>query len=95
MKWSDPVLLQDQLWHFGAQIGGTKGSLAFFLMSDKAIEAFREQGEHLVHERRRGARCRELLQTNTGNRDTDRCGRLVRHQGNFRRRGRGCQQDFA
>jgi lipid-binding SYLF domain-containing protein len=25
---------------FGAQIGGTKGALVFFLMSDKAIEAF-------------------------------------------------------
>jgi len=40
MKWSDPVFYRISGGTFGAQIGGTKGSLAFFLMSDKAIEAF-------------------------------------------------------
>jgi SH3 domain-containing YSC84-like protein 1 len=39
-KWSDPVFYKISGGSFGAQIGGTKGSLAFFLMSDKAIEAF-------------------------------------------------------
>jgi lipid-binding SYLF domain-containing protein len=40
MKWSDPVFYKISGGSFGAQIGGTTGSLAFFLMSDKAIEAF-------------------------------------------------------
>jgi lipid-binding SYLF domain-containing protein len=40
MKWSDPVFYKISGGSFGAQIGGTQGSLAFFLMSDKAIEAF-------------------------------------------------------
>src|ERR1700761_8123401 len=40
MKWSDPVFYKISGGSFGAQIGGTKGSLVFFLMSDKAIEAF-------------------------------------------------------
>jgi SH3 domain-containing YSC84-like protein 1 len=40
MKWSDPVFYKFSGGSFGAQIGGTQGSLAYFLMSDKAIEAF-------------------------------------------------------
>src|ERR1700749_2819184 len=40
MKWSDPVFYKISGGSFGAQIGGTQGSLAFFLMSDKAIDAF-------------------------------------------------------
>lgn len=39
-KWSDPVFYKISGGSFGAQIGGTQGSLALFLMSDKAIEAF-------------------------------------------------------
>jgi len=39
-KWSDPVFYKISGGTFGAQIGGTKGALVFFLMSDKAIEAF-------------------------------------------------------
>jgi lipid-binding SYLF domain-containing protein len=39
-KWSDPVFYKISGGTFGAQIGATKGALAFFLMSDKAIEAF-------------------------------------------------------
>jgi len=40
LKWSDPVFYKISGGSFGAQIGGTQGSLVFFLMSDKAIEAF-------------------------------------------------------
>jgi lipid-binding SYLF domain-containing protein len=43
LKWSDPVFYKISGGTFGAQIGATKGSLAFFLMSDKAIEAFENQ----------------------------------------------------
>lgn len=43
MKWSDPVFYKISSGSFGAQIGGTQGSMAFFLMSDKAIEAFENQ----------------------------------------------------
>jgi lipid-binding SYLF domain-containing protein len=42
-KWSDPVFYKISGGTFGAQIGGTKGALAFFLMTDKAIEAFENQ----------------------------------------------------
>ena len=38
--WSDPVFYKLSGGTFGVQIGGTKGSLAFLLMSDKAIDAF-------------------------------------------------------
>jgi len=40
LKWSDPVFYKISGGSFGAQIGGTQGSLVFFLMSEKAIEAF-------------------------------------------------------
>ena len=43
MKWSDPVFYRISESSIGAQIGGTRGALAFFLMSDKAIEAFEKQ----------------------------------------------------
>jgi len=43
MKWSDPVFYKISGGTFGAQIGGTKGALAFFLMSDKAIEVFQNK----------------------------------------------------
>src|SRR5262245_1786690 len=38
--WSDPVFYKLSGGTFGVQIGGTKGALAFFLMTDKAIDAF-------------------------------------------------------
>lgn len=40
LKWSNPVFYKISGGSIGAQIGGTKGSLVLFLMSDKAIEAF-------------------------------------------------------
>jgi len=43
LKWSDPVFYKISGGSVGAQIGGTKGSLVLFLMSDKAIEAFANQ----------------------------------------------------
>jgi SH3 domain-containing YSC84-like protein 1 len=43
LKWSDPVFYRISGGTFGAQIGGTKGALAFFLMSDRAIEAFQNK----------------------------------------------------
>lgn len=41
--WSDPVFYKLSGGTFGVQIGGTKGALAFFLMSDKAIESFKNK----------------------------------------------------
>lgn len=43
LEWSDPVFYKFSGSSFGAQIGGTRGALAYFLMSDKAIEAFANQ----------------------------------------------------
>src|SRR5262249_51786276 len=43
MKWSDPVFYRISGGTFGAQIGGSKGALAFFLMSEKAVEAFQNK----------------------------------------------------
>lgn len=40
VKWSGPVFYKISGGSIGAQIGGTQGALVFFLMSDKAIEAF-------------------------------------------------------
>lgn len=38
--WSDPVFYRISGGTFGVQLGGTKGALAFLLMTDKAIDAF-------------------------------------------------------
>jgi lipid-binding SYLF domain-containing protein len=40
VRWSDPAFYKLSGGSFGAQIGGTSGTLALLLMSDKAVDAF-------------------------------------------------------